>query len=217
MQFNWWHLTSEPGTPPLAWAKPWRSLGQALGGADPTSFLRRSRSPDHSGHDAHRSTGGPPASSLSDRFDCGLIVGACQLPFEKKKTADPAKCNAIPGTAQTSRGYVPTKSLQKSVSCCCFDIAAWPAQLFFSFLSVPTWAKPWRSLGQALGGDGPYFVSYAVTVAGPQRSRRPPLYWGSSHQQLRLVYFVLVASAPNDEVLAVTPHRASGLGSGYLT
>ena len=46
-------------------------------------------------------------------------------------------------------------------------------------------------LGQAMAFLGPsprrqrpHFVSSAVAAAGPQRSRRPPLYWGSSHQQL---------------------------------
>ena len=71
------------------WAKPWRSLGQALGGTDPTSFLRRSRSPDHRGHDAHRSTGGPPASSF-----CACIRDSANWlrnGYEKKSSAGPRR------------------------------------------------------------------------------------------------------------------------------
>ena len=39
-------------------------------------------------------------------------------------------------------------------------------------------------LGQALGGNDPGSLFEAVAAAGPQWSRRPPLYRGSSLQQL---------------------------------
>ena len=149
-------LTVLSWTTPPTWAKPWCSLGHALGGSL-SLFFGRSRPPDPRGHDAHRSTGGPPASSF---FACILesanwlehghgkkhIVGWMprQMQFHGYKMLQtssagcPNKCSCmVTFHEQTSHTYG-----HVNMPCTCSKTCLLVPTLITNY-QAPTWAKPW--------------------------------------------------------------------------
>ena len=181
MQFDLWKLTNEPGVrsdkkagkkcvaqlflqrglagPTVflfysvpTWAKPWRSLGQALGGNDPTSFLRRSRPPDHRGHDAHRSTGGPPTSSFfacildsANRLQNGYgkkTVGWTSRQMQSRLRKSSAGCPDICNCMVTFREQTNHTHASINMPCHCLKTCLLVPALPTNY-QAPTWAKPW--------------------------------------------------------------------------
>ena len=135
-------------------------------------------------------------SSRQQLFSLSLTVGQplghvkCVLKTERiPLTEKPDSCSSSTEVSQTRRGHLLTTRLVG------WDVSLilWPTILTDAIQLVASNKRAGDTstcLGQTLAFLGPsprrhrpHFVSSAVAVAGPQWSRRPPLYWGSSRQQ----------------------------------